>query len=508
MIICNQPTAIQTERAVVYLTGLFMYGDHQAGDASIRAFMADFDVGRAKFDLCTGSYRVRIVYPDGRERYFGDNSNTMRWYIGPKGFFPSLREAAPKQRTPDYQAISQMLTLAYGRIHGTATVLREVRRSAPDKYYEVVHDTVTEKEKGLTPVWEIPAGPDALEKQMRRFAKAVSGAEGIVCTITGGADSRLVLSHMLAAGMDPLLDITGGAEHPDVVIARQIAQLLDRELLYVSDDPEPGWIEDAIREADGMVGVCGNYRLSKKARVLEERGLLLECGGVGGEFYKNSFINLDFPFYRGKPNWKRFLQIKSMLSDPHEEYFAGETLAEIKRSAERELAYLRAYTGRTKANAYLSAYHDILNEGGSPTACMNSRHYIPYVPLYERNVLAYAYHADPYQMDGWAFHRREVSRLCPEIKGIPTDHGMTLDIDRKRVETLTLWKYWVKAGIRILTHHRQATGRIDACFAEGLSSPQYREALQRCKDLGILAPEVQELPAAIADRVFALGSIL
>ena len=508
MILSVQPTPIQAGEVTIYLTGLFMYREEQAGDASALAFLREFLLGTADFECCTGSYRMRIACPDGREIYFADNAGIMRWYIGPKGFFTTLREAAPENRTPDYPALAQFFSLAYGRIHGTSTVIREVRRSDPLKYYEVRNGTTIGIDKGLCPISELPAGPDALEKQMLRFARAVEGAEGIVCTITGGADSRLILAHMLHAGMDPVLDITGTDSHPDVVIAKQGAARLGKDILHIAEAPEPGWIDEAIQAADGMTGVCGLYRLYKKAHFLHEKGLVLECGGGGGEFYKNSFINLDYPFYGGKPNWKRFLRVKSILTDPNPVLFSGETAAEVAKAQEKELAYLKTYTGKTKANAYLSAYHDILWEGSSPGCSMNSRYYIPYIPMLERNVTAMAYHTDPHKMDGWAIHREQVSRLAPEIKDIKTDHGMTLDIDRMKAENLALLKYWTKAGLRMVTNRKKQKSRIDTCFEEGLSSPQYRAALERCKELGIIAPEVNDLPMAIADRVFALGTIL
>lgn len=508
MILSSTPTPVQAEEATIYLTGLFMYGEEQAGDTSALAFLRDFNRGTADFERCTGSYRMRIVYPDRKEIYFADNAGIMRWYIGPKGFFTTLREAAPEDRTPDYSALAQFFSLAYGRIHGTGTILREVRRSDPLKYYEVRNGTTIGIDKGLCPISELPAGPDALEKQMLRFARAVEGVEGIVCTITGGADSRLILAHMLHAGMNPVLDITGTDSHPDVVIAKQVAARLGKKLLHIAEAPEPGWIDKAIQAADGMTGVCGLYRLYKKAHFLHEKGLVLECGGIGGEFYKNSFINLDYPFYGGKPNWKRFLRIKSIVTDPNPALFAGETAVEVAKVQEKELAYLKSYKGKTKANAYLSAYYDILREGGSPGGCMNSRYYIPYAPMYERNVVAMAYHTNPREMDGWAIHREQVSRLCPEIKDIKTDHGMTLDINRMKAENLALLKYWTKAGLRMVTNRKKEKNRIDTCFEEGLSSPQYRAALERCKELGIIAPDVKDLPMGVADRVFALGTIL
>lgn len=508
MIVSYQPVPVQAENATIYITGLFMYQEERAGDTSALAFLKEFDRGVAHFDDCTGSYRIRIVYPNGREIYFADNTGLMRWYIGPTGFYSSLREAVPDSRTPNYQAIAQFFCLAYGRTHGTDTVIQEVRRSDPRKYYEVRNGTILEKEKDLLPMWELPGGANALEEQMCRFAKAVEGVEGIACTITGGTDSRLILAHALHNGIDPMLDITGPENHLDVVVAKQIAEHLNKPILHIPDDPEPGWIDEAIQAADGVTGVCGIYRLNKKARCLQKDGYVLELGGLGGEFYKNSAINLDYPFYGGRPNWKRFLRIKSMLADPPLQIFAGAAAEEVAKCPKRELAYLESYTGKRKADAYLSAYYDILQEGGFASVGANSRHFVPYSPMFERNVAAMAYHTPPHKMDGCAIHREQISRLYPELKDIRTDIGITLDIDRIKVESLIVLKHWGEAGLRIMKNRKRGNTRIDACFQEGLSSPQYRAALERCKELGILAPDVIDLPMRIADQVFALGTIL
>lgn len=509
MTISVTPATVEVEKTVIYLTGLFMYREERAGDHSVRAFLKDFDNGSADFNACTGSYRINICYPDGRQIYFADNAGIMRWFIRDTGFYTSLADAAPLKRTPNYAAIVQVLCMAYGRIHGTDTVIQEVRRSDLHKYYVVEQGSLAEKEKGLLPMWQLPGRPDELERQMRRFANAVSGCEGIACTVTGGADSRLVLAHMLHNGMNPLLDITGQNTDPDVIIAKKIAERLGKDLLHVTDEPETAnWIDSAIRAADGLTGVCGIYRLYKKAARLQKEGIVLECGGGGGEFYKNSSINLDYPFYGGQPRWNHFMRIKSILFDLPLSILGQNTVEIAESMKERELRYLSAYTGGTKARSYLSAYYDILQEGGSASWCMNSRFYIPYVPLMERNVTALAFHMNPYKMNGLAFHRDQISRFCPEIKDIKTDHALTLDSKRRHIESLKLLQYWADAGIRMTLRRNRTDVRVDACFHEGLSSPQYDAALNRCKTLGIIAPDITDLPMGIADRVFAVGTML
>lgn len=434
--------------------------------------------GGSRFDDCTGSYRVRIVYPDGREVYFGDNAGTMRWYIGPKGFCTSLREAAPDNRTPNEPAVVQFLS--YGCIYGPGTVIHEVRRSEPGKYYVVKNGQIEEKEKGLTPMENLDAPEDALARQMRRFCDAVSGRKDIACTITGGTDSRSILSHMIHNGLRPRLDITGEPADADVVIAKKIAERLEMELLFVSETPESAdWIDEAIREADGMMGVCGVYRLYKKARVLSREGIALECGGLNGEMYKNDYIDQDFPYYGGKPHWERFLNNKLAPYGFPADICGPRLTGAMKRAPEAALEWLRSHTGKTKASAYLSAAYEILQGKSAAVTAMNSRYYIQYTPLMERNVAAPMFRRNPYSLEGKAFQREQVSTYCPAIKDIETDQGQTCD---NRVSCAETAKYLKSVGVRTIVNtslwrksqRGKVKSRVDNCFQEGLSSPQYR----------------------------------
>lgn len=49
MIIFPQPAPVRAQGATLYLTGLFMYRDQPAGEASAKAFLQDFDRGRGGF---------------------------------------------------------------------------------------------------------------------------------------------------------------------------------------------------------------------------------------------------------------------------------------------------------------------------------------------------------------------------------------------------------------------------------------------------------------------------
>ena len=518
-----EPAAFQTGDASLELTGLFMYRDEPAGEASARAFLGDFDQGTADFENCTGSYRFRAVYPDGRELRFCDNAGVMRWYIRENicpftedncpppqrhSFCTSLAEAVPEDRAPDYASIAQFLY--FGCIYGTGTIFRGVRRSAPEKYYVIENGLLTEKDKNLKPLEDLELHGDALEEQMSRFSKAVGGGAA-ACTITGGTDSRNILSHMLHEGMRPLLDITGASGHVDVVIARKIAGRLDMELLWVSDDMEGGdWIDKAVQAADGMTGVCGIYRLNKKARALKERGVLLECGGIAGEFYKNDFIHFDYPFYGGKPNWDRFLHRVVMNYDFPLALCGEAALPAMNSLSERLTPWLASHSGSTKHSAYLSAGYEIMQGRAAATFAMNSRHYIQYAPLMERRIVSMFCRENPHKLENDAYPRKWVSRLCPELQDILSARNMTFSPHVTLREFMNYKKSILRSNLALSVRRNRVRGRRDACFQAGLSSPQFYNALERCKALGVLAPEVDgdALPAPIADRAFALGSML
>lgn len=479
--------------------------------------------GAADFEDCTGSYRISACYPDGWALAFSDNAGMMRWYIRegncppyenncpPRGhfFYASLAEAAPEDRTPDYASIMQFLYT--GGIYGTGTPFRGVRRSEPGKYYIVENGRLTEKSKNLKPLEDLSAGEDALEEQTAQLAKAVAGCGRIACTITGGTDSRIVLSHMHYQGMRPILDITGPDSHPDVIIARKIAERLGLELIQTNDlTDEENWLEEAIRGADGMTGVCGVYRLTKKARRLRELGIPLECGGLAGELYKNDFIRWDFPFYGGRPNWNHFLRYVVLNYDFPGGVCGEALLPELEKLPDILLSRLASHSGKTKLGSYLSAGHEVMYTRLAGICAMNCRHYTQYSPLMERRVAAASCRRNPHAMETMAWQRGQVTHYCPEIKDFETTGGMTCDSHVRLREYLRFKKSTLRSVLACTIRRNKVRTRRDSCLGDGLSSPQFYAALERCRELGILAPNVEgsQLPVLIADRMFALGTVL
>lgn len=503
---------IDVKNSEITVWGLFMYADHPAGKESVDAFWADFSQNRANFDACTGVYRVEIKCNDGRRIYFCDNSGCARYYIDEKraAFSTTLMAALPREeRVPNYGAISQFLY--FGCIYGFDTPVEGVTVSDPAKYYVVELGQLTVVDKGLTPLEELPGQEQALHTQMHRFARAAADIEKVACTITGGTDSRAILAHLLNEGLHPVLNITGHDGQADVDIACKIAELTGLELMAVSDEPDDeNWINDAIEAADGMNGVCGIYRLYKKARLLHDNGIPLECGGAAGELYKNSFINQDLPFYGGSPRWERFVRYKVATYD-YPQSLCGEKIAEeMQKIPALMLEWVSRHGGKNKANAYLNAGYEIMQSRVCGVYSMSTRWYTHYNPLLERNVAALALKKNPYKLEMQAYQREQVSLYYPDIKSVETDRGLTCDSNRKLQEFMKSNLFLVKVAAERVFRRGNASQRIDPCFAQGLSSEQFRTALERCKEFGIVPEGIskEQIPQGIADRLFAIGTLL
>ncbi len=129
-------------------------------------------------------------------------------------------------------------------------------------------------------------------------------AEPIQLSLTGGRDSRLLAAILHAAGVNVRTTTTGFPDHPDVVLAARIAQLLGLEHRNVAPKRDAGgealvvehpsrraW--ELLRATEGMISAHNN--------VTRPRPFKLACSisGLGGEQLRGGFLvkqgNVDPP---------------------------------------------------------------------------------------------------------------------------------------------------------------------------------------------------------------------
>lgn len=491
----------------VTINGLFMYKDNTCTFDSVKTFVTDYVKKQHDFNECYGAYRFSMKQIDREEVVlFSDNSGMMRYYINTDGnqFYLSLKDAQPfEERKPNYSAIAQFLS--YGCVYNDETIVESVVLSNPDYYYILNHDQIQKKSKDLKPL------SDYKEKISLNslVVKALSHCDGkIGCTITGGIDSRSVLSNLLSVDAKPELAITGNETQLDVIIAKKISNVVGLDLTVISDDiEEKEWLDYSIEAADGQDGICEIYRLDKLARCLNDNGITVQFGGVAGELYKNSFINQDFPIYFGHPKWNKFYRYKVGTYDFDRALFTEKMQNNLDKLPILIIDWLKIHKGGNKADAYLNAGYEIMKARCNHVINMFQRYTTVYNPLMERRMAAYAFGVNPYRLEMQAFQRHEVSQHCKKIQNIKTDRGLTCNYRRRALEYIKSNLFLLRVALQRLLFRNKEDMRIDNCFITGHKNAKFSDALNNTKALGIISKDtdIEKIPIGLADRLFTIG---
>lgn len=489
------------------IKGYFYYKNCSSGKKSALSFVEDFLKGEVNFNDCFGAYIFIIELENGKTICFGDNSGMMRFFINhnSKKIGYTLDEMVKNSKCNlDYRAISQFLY--YGCTYDLHTIVSGIKYNDPSKYYCFTDENmIQEKDKKLTKLTNLKSSSKSLENVMSRFCKDHLNAD-IACTITGGTDSRCVLAHLLHNHLNPHLMITGTKESEDVLIAKKIAQKIGSSITVIEVDKDYSDIKpEMMAELSGVVEPFDKYRLLKKARFLMKNKLSIECGGVAGEMYKNSFINQDFPIYKGKPNWQKFYKYK-VAAWNFPKNICGENIKDHIEGIEEYVIKNIANSSKTKQAVYFEAGYFMLQCRFAPISIIQSKYYIPYNPLLERVVAAYPLNENPYRMENQGFQRFQVSKYYPEIKDIETDRGLSLDYKNRSKDSLKSMLFLMKIYIsRLLYRNRQA----DVQKNDGIwkSKKECIEALDVCKNYGILQCDTNydSIRSIVLDRLFSVG---
>lgn len=497
------------------MEGLFIYKNYKSGEESLKAFFKDWNFkNNDVFDDLIGSYRINIKNKEnGYEIFFGDNSGMMTWYYNIKtGEFNSkFNKFEYENIRPNYEAITEFLY--FGCIYSYDSIVDDIYSSNPNNYYIVKENKVYEESKKLTPMKDLNSKWNELESILKIVINAIDEEilSNFTEVITGGMDSRTILAILLYNDISPSLTITGGEDHVDVILAEKIADKTNLKLEYFSDKPESiDWIKETKLNLAGRTGICGTYRLLKQARGLAQNGVKIKTGGVAGEMYKNSFINQDFPKYWGKPNWDKFLKYK-VITYLFPEKLLGNCTEDYGRNMNLHLVDVlnmnEDINNIDKVSGYLNVGYKIMQRRVNAISNMENEYLISYNPLLERKVAAIAYNYSPFKLEMQSWQRSMVSKFAPSIMNIETDRGLTCNYKRRCSEFFKSIIFLGKIFINRTFNRNKSSGRIDDCFEEGLTSTDYYNAVEKCKELKLINSDINanDIPKVIADRVFSIG---
>jgi hypothetical protein len=195
---------------------------------------------------------------------------------------------------------------------GDDTVLNELKRLGPDRLVELDQDGARThavpkplpESSDSRPLDErIQLHRDRLGQVVREHVAAFG--DRVFCPLSGGLDSRLLLSALRAEGCSPHIYVYGDRNGSDVCIARSIGAELGFEVEWfdkegycqLAPDAFPGQVERIFHDHDGLPNYGGLFDNGGNlaARDARHAGGALAASGGCGEIFRNFFFLPDRP---------------------------------------------------------------------------------------------------------------------------------------------------------------------------------------------------------------------
>ncbi len=511
-------SVVKYKNLICYYKGFIYKAGLKSGKESIEELLKEYESTHIlNLKGFYGSYRV-VIEDTIKDMtiFFGDNAGSCCFYYDESSgtLSDSFLQVIKHSRIllPNYEAITEFLS--FSCIYGEETICSGVFRTNPLKYYLLEKNKIVEKEKDFIKLEENHRYANLHEFMIDLVHASAEIAKAVV--ITGGTDSRTILSHLVSRQIDFNLIISGGEDTADVKIARTISSKLEKKL-YVSHVKTENLDESEIRRlflrTDGVFGFYSRLRLHQKSNMLEKLGVGIEIGGVGGELYKNSFLNQDFPFLcTGSVNKERFykLKIRPYYLDPH---FFTEVIENSKNKMKnRVLRKLFSDSSAPKYQTYFKAGIRAI-QYRMITLTNSSSFTIPIIsPFTEIDVMSLPFNDNPWKLELNQWQRREVSAYCHQIAQIKTDRGLSLKDSKISLikDFLSTYSFLIKVGLsRILVKKRNVTPGSLVGFDMLREKEFFTKAIYKCKELNILREDVHVdgISDELADRLLTIGMV-
>lgn len=178
--------------------------------------------------------------------------------------------------------------LLTGILYEDRTPWRSVRRLDPDTIFEIARDGLTSRPAGRLTLPETGdlSGQEAIEAcadGLRRMARRLRNDEGLIADLTGGWDSRLLISALLDQGVKFSTTVTGSSDSADVRIAESIAREFGFDHVTIPPMAAPTFdeLEESTRLSEGEVNPVAYSRILRVHRQLMERGSMSLNGSFG-----------------------------------------------------------------------------------------------------------------------------------------------------------------------------------------------------------------------------------
>ena len=275
------------------------------------------------------------------------------------------------------------------------------------------------------------AAGETLVDRMTRCA----GGDRVITDLTGGLDTRTILSAICASGHRPAVTVNGPAELDDVRVARQVADRLGLDMRYF-DTPsfwtrevDAGLRRDLVHRTGGELPFTSVYHLAL-SRPLLARDHGLHVFGCGGGFLRyfpwgQEFLGIG---RRRRANIDNLLRYRVFYEPLSASVVAADIIAPVASRMRARLTAICDEEPDTLTTQQLDAVHVWKMTAHSSLYLSAGYNWLPTVaPLLTAGVIRVAV-GMPWRLRLTSqLQRRVIAHLCPAAARLPTNYGGTAE---------------------------------------------------------------------------------
>jgi asparagine synthase (glutamine-hydrolysing) len=307
----SKATFLGLDDGFIAVAGTLFYRG-ETGEPALRLLLQDYEPPFDRWSDVLGQFAA-LIFKRGRLFVLTDWSASFHVYqsedrsVVSTSFLSTAQSLDRVRFNP--QAVYEFVF--HGTPLGNDSVFLEISRPDRTQELELGAEVRVHTSPRVLPVAETDESIDAVIDRILAASRRVFGApvrhhrDNIQCPLSGGFDSRLVLSLLMDHGVRPLVYVYGSPQDADVQVARDIAaregfgiEVFDKSASRgLAPDEFAQIVEQNFHEMDGtpMTGGMFDAGGNSQARHDRAKGGALAVSGAAGEIFRNYFYLADRP---------------------------------------------------------------------------------------------------------------------------------------------------------------------------------------------------------------------
>lgn len=410
----------------IYWKGFIFLPGLKDGKESLIEFINKYYDYEVSLENLYGSY-VLIIKDINSEQIIcsSDNSGFMKIYYHQNtisdSFITLTKYIKASNKDLDFQGIAEFIRMGFCF---DRTYIKGLSILNKRFYIKLVNNEISILPKKISAITN--EGTDFYD-YFQNLAKTLEGRK-TVCDLTGGVDSRLIVSLMEYSSLDYDVSLSGKKDFIDHIKCLEISEILGKKPVFFDycEEFNNNIAQEVYKGSDAQFPILESYRNYYYDKNLKDSGYYIRLTGGNGELFKDEAWAKPYyliPNKKLRLFWKRncnnFKTISQGLTDMmlgeietiNNKILQQKTMLEMNKATQTQDNYNYEIIMFYKA----SNFNIIANNIGLKQ----------YSPLMEYDIARVGFNLNRRKRTAVRFHKEVITKTCPQIAKVKTVKNYT-----------------------------------------------------------------------------------